>query len=113
MSQGVAGAAIERPQRGERCIALWAIAARGEASPRVESVGRLSVLWCWCVGVDEVRVWGGRRVWWVKALRMFDKSRGVSISGRVFVPVLDYRRDAICLEHSDVGFYKADIWDES
>lgn len=52
-------------------------------------------------------------MWWVKAFRMFDKSRGVSISGRVFVPVLEYRRDAICLEHSDVGFYKADIWDES
>ena len=33
-SQGVAGAAIERPQRGERCIALRAIAARGEAAPR-------------------------------------------------------------------------------
>ena len=33
-SQGVAGAATERPQRGERCIARRAIAARGEASPR-------------------------------------------------------------------------------
>ena len=44
MSQGVAGAAIERRQGGERCMALRAIAARGEASPRVESVGRLSVL---------------------------------------------------------------------
>ena len=33
-SRGVAGAAIERPQRGERCIARRAIAARGEASPR-------------------------------------------------------------------------------
>ena len=33
-SQGVAGAAFERPQRGERCIARRAIAARGEASPR-------------------------------------------------------------------------------
>ena len=33
-SRGVAGAATERPQRGERCIARRAIAARGEASPR-------------------------------------------------------------------------------
>ena len=33
MSQGVAGAAIERPQRGERRIGV-PIAARGEASPR-------------------------------------------------------------------------------
>ena len=34
MSQGVAGAAIERPQRGERRIARRAKVARGETSPR-------------------------------------------------------------------------------
>ena len=33
-SRGVAGAENKRPQRGERCIARRAIAARGEASPR-------------------------------------------------------------------------------
>ncbi len=34
LSQGVAGAAFERPHRGERRIARRAKAARGETSPR-------------------------------------------------------------------------------
>ena len=62
MSQGGAGAAIERPQRGERCIALRAIAARGEASPRVErrAVKRVGVMVCWGDGVlGWMKCWCG------------------------------------------------------
>ena len=52
MSQGVAGAAIERPQRGERRIGV-PIAARGEASPPVTSKNEAGELPNWTVATSE------------------------------------------------------------